>query len=381
MEEAMTTDLLIKDSETLVSLRDVERVLVRQMKALQGPGAAPVQRARMANLVIYCNNQEQADRINAQIPEIEAVHPARVLLVIGEAAHDEREVTARVTVRPLHISGGRPHALAEQVTLHAAGAAVERLPFAVRALLIGDLPTNLWWTTPQPPPLAGTLLQDMSECVQQIMYDSLGWEHPVRGVAATASWLKRIERGDGSGRWRVASDLNWRRLKYWRRILTQALDPASSPGAAESVSEVTVEHGPHAAVQAWELGAWVSRRLGWRLHGGKVNDGVEIAWCFSTPQGPRFVRVRRLEQVSPEVRHIRLACTLEGRPAALNFVVEEEGRRLAIQLEGVEGSPRTMTVPSLSAAELIGRQLSDRERDPAFRESMVVAQGMAQSLL
>ena len=102
---------------------------------------------------------------------------------------------------------------------------------------------------------------------------------------------------------------------------------------------MTVEHGPHAVVQAWELGAWVSRRLGWRLHAGKANDGVEIAWCFSTPQGPRFVRVRRLEQGPPEVRRIRLACTMEGRPAVLNFVVEEEGRRLAIQLEGVEGAP------------------------------------------
>ena len=377
----MTANLLNCDPQAPISLRDVERVLVRQMKALQGPGAAPVQRARMANLVIFCNSLEQAVQINARIPEIEVVHPARVILVIGEAGHEESEVTARVMVRPLNVTGGRAHALAEQVTLHAAGGAVERLPFAVRALLIGDLPTNLWWAAPQPPPLAGPLLHDLSENAQQIMYDSIGWEQPVRGVAATATWLERIERAGTGNRWRVASDLNWRRLKYWRRLLTQSLDPASAPGAAESVSEVTVEHGPHAVVQAWELGAWVARRLGWRLHAGKARDGVEIAWCFSTPKGPRFIRVHRLEQGPPEVRRIRLTCTLDGKPAALNFVVEEEGRRLAIQLEGVEGSPRTMTVPPLSAAELIGRQLSDRERDSTFRECMAVAQGMAQSLL
>ena len=240
-------------------------------------------------------------------------------------------MTARVTVRPLNIAGGRAHALAEQVTLHAAGAAVERLPFAVRALVIGDLPTNLWWAAPQPPPLAGPLLHDLSENAQQIMYDSIGWEDPVRGVAATASWLDRIERGGAGGRWRVASDLNWRRLKYWRRLLTQALDPASAPGAAESVTEVVVEHGPHAVVQAWELGAWLSRRLGWRLHAGKVRDSVEMAWTFSTAKGPRFVRVHRLDEGPPEVRRIRIACTLEGKPAAMNLVVEEEGRRLAIQ--------------------------------------------------
>lgn len=377
----MTADVHTTDPECLVPLRDVERTLVQKMKALQGPGAAPVQRARMANLVIFCNDLEQAIRINAQIPEIEAVHPARALLLVGELGPEERDVTARVTVRPLNMAGGRAHALAEQVTLHAAGAAVERLPFAVRALVIGDLPTNLWWAAPQPPPLAGPLLHDLSENAQQIMYDSIGWEDPVLGVAATASWLDRIERGGAGGRWRVASDLNWRRLKYWRRLLMQALDPASAPGAAESVTEVVVEHGPHAVVQAWELAAWLSRRLGWRLHAGKVCDSVEMAWTFSTTKGPRFVRVHRLDQGPPEVRRIRLACTLEGKAAAMNLVAEEEGRRLAIRLEGVEGAPRTMTVPALSAAELIGRQLSDRERDPAFRESMAVAQGMARSLL
>ncbi len=161
----------------------------------------------------------------------------------------------------------------------------------------------------------------------------------------------------------------------------QALDPASAPGAAESVSEVVVEHGPHAVIQAWELCAWLSRRLGWRLHAGKVRDSVEMAWVFSTPHGPRFVRVRRLGEGPPEVRRVRMTCTLEGKPVAMNLVPDEGGRRLAIRLEGVDAAPRTTTVPPLSAAELIGRQLSDRERDPAFRESMTVAQGMAQSLL
>jgi glucose-6-phosphate dehydrogenase assembly protein OpcA len=375
------TSEITADQTYLVPLRDVEQMLARQMKALQGPGAAPVQRARMANLVIFCNSLEQAIFINVQIPQVEAVHPARAIVVVGEPSREECDVTARVTVRPINVAGGRAHACAEQVTLHAAGAAVERLPFAVRALVIGDLPTNLWWATPQPPPLAGPLLLDLSENAQQIMYDSLGWVDPVRGMAATASWLERIEREARGGRWRVASDLNWRRLKYWRRLLMHALDPASAPGAAESVSEIVMEHGPHAVIQAWELAAWLSRRLGWRLQTGKVRDGVEIAWVFSTPNGPRYVRVRRLAEGPPEVRRVHIACTLDGKSAAMNLLPDEGGRRLAIQLEGVEAAPRSMAVPALSAAEVIGRQLSDRERDPAFRESMAVAQGMAQSLL
>ena len=58
----MTADLLTSDPDYRVPLRDVERTLARQMKALQGPGAAPVQRARMANLVIFCNSLETRRR-------------------------------------------------------------------------------------------------------------------------------------------------------------------------------------------------------------------------------------------------------------------------------------------------------------------------------
>jgi glucose-6-phosphate dehydrogenase assembly protein OpcA len=365
-------------SSLIVPLSQVERELNRQTKVLQGPGAAPVLRARMANLVIFCNSAEQASAVDDQIPDVCAAHPARVLLLIGERSAPEQAVTAHVSVRPIDAELRR-FAFAEQVTLSAGGAAVDRLPFAVRSLAIGDLPTNLWWAAPVPPPFAGPLLHELAENAQQVVYDSIGWPDPARGVAATASWLEHVERR-GVSHWRVASDLNWRRLKYWRRILKQALDPGSAPGAAESVTEVLVEHGPHAVVQAWLLVSWLARRLKWRVQGGKVTGTVEMQWRCETPAGPARVRIRRLDQGPPEIRRVHLACTLNEAPAALNLVVED-GQRLAIQLEGAEGAPRTLTLPPHLPAELIGRQLSDRERDPVFHESMAAAQVMAQSLL
>jgi glucose-6-phosphate dehydrogenase assembly protein OpcA len=369
----------IENGGVQVPLRDIERELSQQMRQFQGQEGMPVYRARMSNLVIFCSTQEQAAGVAAQIPDIVAVHPARVLLLVGESG-PAKEVTATVLVRPQRL-GSLQQCCSEQVTLHAAGACVDQLPFAVRALVIGDLPMNLWWATNLPPPLAGPLVHDLAEYAQQVMYDSLGWMEPARGVAATATWLEQIERGpETGGRWRVASDLNWRRLKYWRRTVSQALSPTSSPRAAESVTELLVEHGPHAVIQAWELVSWLSRRLGWSVRTGKVDPGVEIAWRFEAPQGNVRVRIHRLDQGPPVIRRVRVACRLEGKPAALNLVVENE-HRLAIQLEGVEGAPRTITVPPHTPAEIIGRQLSDREPDPVFRESMTVAQVLAQSVL
>jgi glucose-6-phosphate dehydrogenase assembly protein OpcA len=270
--------------------------------------------------------------------------------------------------------------VSEQVTLRAAGPGLERLPYAVRGLLIGDLPTNLWWASPEPPPLAGPLLYDLAEHAQQILYDSLGWLEPARGVAATAAWLTSVERGPGQGPWRVVSDLNWRRLKSWRRVLAQALDPVTLPGALESVTEVLVEHGPHAVIQGWELVSWLAARLGWKVQSGRVQLGVEITWQVLAPHGLVRLRIRRLPEGPSEVRRVRLACLLGGRPGAVNAVVESE-RRLAVTLEGMDAAPRTITVQGHSVSELVVRQLTDRERDPAFREAMTVAQVLARSVL
>ncbi len=361
-----------------VPLGAVERELLRQMKELQGPGERPVQRARMANLVIYCASQERAGGLNDEIPEVVNVHPARVILLVADAESPSTELETTVLVRPLR-TGSHSFGFSEQVTLTAGRGAVHHLPFAVRALLIGDLPTNLWWAAPVPPPFAGPLLYELAEHAQQIVYDSMGWPDPAGGVAATAAWLDQIERG-GPGRWRVASDVNWRRLKYWRRMLTQSLEGAEDRGLFESAREVRIEHGRHAVVQAWMLMSWLTGQLGWKVQTGRVEPGVEMIWRFHGPTGEPLLRIHRTEDGPPEIQRIRICCQIDERDAALDLYVQD-GQRLAMRLEGIEEAPRTMTVPPHSPAELVGRQLSDRERDPVFRAGMSVAQVMARSLL
>jgi glucose-6-phosphate dehydrogenase assembly protein OpcA len=242
------------------------------------------------------------------------------------------------------------------------------------------LPVNLWWASIQPPPLAGAFLFDLAENAQQIIYDSLGWLDPTRGVAATASWLGGVGRSLRGGRWRVASDLNWRRLKFWRRLLAQTLEHAAAPGAVGSATELLLEHGPHAVVQAWELTSWLTTRLDWKVKTGKVQAGVELLWHFQAPHGLVTVRIHRMPEGPPELQRIRLQCQLAGQPGAI-VVRGVDEFHLEVVPEGFPGAPRTLTIQQQPLAELVGRQLSDRERDPVFTESMAVAQTLAQSLL
>src|SRR5262245_22216116 len=115
-------------------LRTVEAELARQMKALQGTGEHPVHSARMSNLVIFTDNRARAESLAAEVPDIVSIHPARVLLVLGEGETGEAPISASTLVRP-RVNKSAGDACFEMITLHAAGATTSRLPFAVRALL------------------------------------------------------------------------------------------------------------------------------------------------------------------------------------------------------------------------------------------------------
>jgi glucose-6-phosphate dehydrogenase assembly protein OpcA len=362
-----------------VPLHDVAGELRRHMNACQEADGTPVVWARMSNLVIYCDKADAAERVSAMVPEVMALHPARVLLLVADRDGPAAPPTASVQICCWR-GEGKQRVASEQVTIHVSGHAVDHLAFAVRPLLLGDLPMNLWWASLQPPALAGPLLSELAEGAQQLVYDSFGWLEPAKGVAATSSWLERFERPPESGRWRIASDLNWRRLKYWRRLLGQALDPNTAPGTLESITEILVEHGPHCVVQAWELVSWLAARLQWRVQAGRMQPNVEIAWKATAPQGQITLRIRRLAEGPSELRHMRIACAVDGKRGALDVSVPD-GRRLSVIPEGISASPRTLTLPSQELPELVGRQLCDRDEDPVFRQSAAVAQVFAQSLV
>jgi glucose-6-phosphate dehydrogenase assembly protein OpcA len=370
----MSTDTSAVDEA--VPLNEVEKELARRLGEGRPDMQEPWQRARLSNLVIFCNKPEQAEAVALIVPDIVAIHPARVLLCLAEPGSD---AALKAYVNVWCPPGAQHNICSEQVTLKVGGQYADHLPFAVRELLIGDLPTNLWWAAVLPPPFAGQLLFDLAERAQQIIYDSIGWAEPARGVAATSAWLAKFEGGGQLG-WRVASDLNWRRLKFWRRLVSQALDPNTAPAALETIHEVLVEHGPHAVIQAWELVSWMASCLGWKVQMGSVEPGVEIAWQVVAPHGLFKVRIRRLADGPSEVRCVHLTCgagdTLQTYTMAL-----QKDMRLAVVLEGLETAPRTLAVQAPTLAELVAQQLSNRERDPRFTESMAVAEVFARTVL
>ena len=185
----------------------------------------PATRACMSNLLIWCATQEQARGLPIEIGEIVEKHPSRVLLLVGEPEYENAGLSASVSAVCHPASAGR-QICSEHVTLSAPTPSANRLPSIARPLLIGDLPTALWWAAPEPPTAAGALFDDLAGMADHVIYDSAGWLDPVRGVVSVASWEMGLETR------RVVSDLAWRRGKPWRRLVSQTLDPLIAAGGA-----------------------------------------------------------------------------------------------------------------------------------------------------
>lgn len=352
-------------------------VLDRELARLWAPTGSPgdkserVVRACMSNLIVACASEEDERPLAGEVPRLAGRHPARVFVAV---ALEEREefLEASVTGACALGEGGRK-VCSEQVNLKAAGPAVARMAPIIRSLLVGDLPTALWWAGSEAPTQSGRrLFEDLSPMAGQIIYDSLGWSEPVGGIAAAARWL---EGGQGK---RVLADLAWRRLKPWRRLMAQSLAPETAPGILESLDEVRVDHGPHALTQAWLMIGWLASRLDWAPADGRVAAGKEVSWMFRTSGGPLTVKVRRLADADPGRVH---GIVLSVRGSAVASFSALPSDRLGYRPVASDGPGLVVAATPPSRTELLARQLPDLARDPVFERALRICRSMADALL
>lgn len=275
-----------------------------------------------------------------------------------------------------HLAGAGRRICSEHVTLSAAPGAAARLPSDARSLVLGDLPTALWWATSEPPPLAGDLFLDLAAMADHVIYDSAGWLEPARGVIGISDWAHSL------GARTVVSDLAWRRGKPWRRLIGQALDPQVAPGALEGIESVTIEHGPHALPQAWLTIGWLAGRLGWHPVGGDLVLGDRVTWRFASPRGPLAVTVKRCASGPAELRSVAIAWRRGVGAAATRGSVRFERHGDARIVAHGEGAvtPAGLVAPEPSRAALVARQLPKRFRDPLFRDALALSRRMATAI-
>ncbi|MCB1736936.1 MAG: glucose-6-phosphate dehydrogenase assembly protein OpcA [Gammaproteobacteria bacterium] len=332
-----------------------------------GDGAT-VTRAVMSNLLIYCQGEVEARQAAEHIPELVERHPARVIVLAAIDGMDG-ELDAWVSAH-CRQTGHQAQLCAEHIEVRFAPAGIARAASLIRSLLIGDLPTALWWFHTEPPTFQAKLFDALSTMAQQVVYDSVGWSQPARGIGSMTRWVTALSPDNHQ----VAFNLTWRRLKPWRRLIAQALAPIHVPGALAGLTRLHVRHGPHHLPVAWLLCAWLASRLEWHLIDAKASSD-HLRWRFRSPDAEVLVEIERDANTQPHIESVDLEWTAAGSPGKARF--HHAGHLLHVDTE--HSTLPAMTVPfhHFPIEELIAAQLAHRSGDEVFRHAAVIAGEMA----
>ncbi len=332
-------------------------------------GGHTVMRACMSNLIIYCDTKEEAVLIGREIPAIVDVHPARVLLLIGNGQPKKGNTESNVSIYYTELNSGW-QVCAERIDAIVTSEAVDRLPSIARSHLIGDLPITLWWASRLPPPDAGDIFFQLAELANQIIYDNMGWANPAKGVASMTRWVASQQDA------KVVHNLAWRRIANWRKLISQVLDPQAAPDALNSITLIEVEHGPHALAMTWVLIGWLANRLKWKAVDGKRLSDSELIWRFQHQQRDIKVIAKRRSKGEPLLYKLLFDWSQGDLLGRICFERLDHDRIGIIEALSTV-PPRVFTAQIPSRANLISAQLAHRTREKIFEEALKTSNAMS----
>ncbi len=243
----------------------LERELNAMWAEMSAPGgddkAAGVVRACVLNLVVYAEGAEERAEVDDLLSEVVERHPCRAIVLNVERGAAGPRLDAFVSTRCQLSSRGSKRICGEQITIEAAGAAVDTASSAVAPLLVPDVPVFLWWK--DIPHYDDGLFTRLAGMADRVVIDSASFDRPREDLLRLAALLE-------GGRLRV-SDLNWGRLTSWRALVAGFWDVADYRESLARVNRVVIEYDPpdrsHEEIAPKALLAlgWLASRLGWEV--------------------------------------------------------------------------------------------------------------------
>jgi len=333
----------------------------RAAEARPGQIPNPVTRACLWNLVVRVHGKDDFTRAKKVIDDLAQRIPARTIVMRTEPDQPEG-LRAWVEANWRRREGGGPASGSDEVTLWAAGKAVERVPSLVRSLLVSDAPTAMFWTTSLPSP--GPIVAELIHQADRLIVDTrkLGDERGLGDLCALGLREPELQ----------LADLSWLGISPLRGMCAALFDAPRDPEVLERLDRVRVVSNIK-GTQARGLLAlgWLMSRLGWSE---TARVGEE--------QGARSWKAKRRD----------------GKPVALELVTDPGGdhgvaglelhvgadvwslqRDTSIHVKGPDMPPRSQPARSHSDAELLASALGSRGRDTVFRDALACAAALVQS--
>ena len=314
--------------------------------------AGATYRAAMCNLVVAGSTKTHHGLMRVLV-DVARRHPSRLFLVaIGDEdgpAELTGDVGALCHLRP---SGGT--VCSEQIFLTGPTSAGPLVPSAVRALLVGNLPTVLLNLAPDG---AAPWLEELTALADLALEDTGLTD---LGPSRRAIW-ERIARDESY----ATRDLAWARIAPWRQALADAFEPHALLPSLANVREVTIEYegAPIPSCVPLFVG-WLASRLRWTLETHK--DDVAR---YRTPSGKCEVEVRPTKEHAPrEIALVRVRA--DGSPSLdVSIHHHQHHPEASVRIEGPISSEHRVPMPHRDFASCIVGEMHRHEPNPLLRDA------------
>ncbi|HEV2829804.1 MAG TPA: glucose-6-phosphate dehydrogenase assembly protein OpcA [Pyrinomonadaceae bacterium] len=376
--------------EKTLDVEVVERELAQLWtESARDPNAdteAAVLRARVANLLVFISSEVALDDVHQMLRELTAIHPSRVLLMLGAREATDQDIDMFVESICQTDKRGGIRLSCEEITLKATGKFVAELPSAALPLLVPDLATFLWWQHHLR--VSDKVLDTLLRATDRLIVDSADFADPLNELLEMNNLYAQDE-FDHVG----ISDLNWARLTFWRGLLADYYDVPAYQPFLNSIYHVRVDYvGPERAPntlapQVLLIAGWLASRLQWQLSEEQPVDANDQTtyFTFKSHDGRAIKlelnRVKRGEHKPGRLVRVELGAGSDesgARPAS--FVVSRSEDNLHLVTEARLGPTshrgRVLPVRNRSSAQLLSREMEILCNDQIYQEAVAIAARM-----
>ena len=377
--------------EKTLDVEVVEEQLAELWKQIAGDvnsdDDTAVMRARVANLLVFVTSDPMLDEVQRMMLELTAIHPSRVLTMLGAYELPDRDIEMSVeSFCQTDKRTGAKRLCCEEITLRAQGKFVAELPSAALPLLVPDLATFLWWRNALR--VSDKIFYTLLRATDRLVIDSAEFADPQRDLVEVNKLFTTGE-FDHVG----ISDLNWARLTFWRGLLADFYDVPTYQPLLNGIDYVRVDYvGPElapetVATQALLIAAWLASRLGWTLAEERraEESNQTTSFGFSSMDGRaiklELTRVERGERKPGRLVHAELRTSdKESDKEQASFVVTRSPDNLHLLTEARVGANthrgRVLPVRNRSAAQLLSREMEILCNDQIYQEAVALAAKM-----
>ncbi len=331
-----------------------------------------VTRACALNLLVYATETDDRAQIDEMLDEVSEQHPGRTLVLLADREAIEPKLEAYVSTRCRRLGGSGKQVCGEQVTIEAAGTAIETVASAIAPLLVPDVPVFLWWK--DIPHYEDKLFSRMTTMADRVVIDSSCFDNPHQDLQRLSRIIKEHPQ------FMSVSDLNWGRLTAWRTLIASFWDVADYRPYFDKIDRVLVEYDSpdvapdEIAPKALLAVGWLASRLGWKIEEASGRED-ESTSSFQLRANDRKVSVEM--SATTRTGHsdgmlVSLTLSVGDAEAEFQVALSDDRKRLETEarIDSKQTIGRVLSYEEKSEGQRLSRELSFLKRDLIYEQAL-----------